>query len=37
MKLNTNYTNSLSNYVIVNTTEVTDFIYDSRPAENIIT
>ena len=37
MKLNTNYTNSLSNYVIVNTTEATDFIYDSRPAENIIT
>ena len=36
MKLNTNYTNSLSNYVIVNTAEVTDFTYDSRPAENII-
>ena len=36
MKLNTNYTNSLSNYVIVNTTEA-DFTYDSTPAENIIT
>ena len=36
MKLDTNYTNSLSNYVIVNTAEVTDFTYDSKPAENII-
>lgn len=37
MKLNTNYTNSLSNYVIVNTTEAADFTYDSQPAEKIIT
>ena len=37
MKLNTNYTNSLSNYVIVNTTEAADFTYNSEPAEKIIT
>lgn len=37
MKLNTNYTNSLSNYVIVNTTEANDYTYQSRPAEDIIT
>ena len=36
MKLNTNYTNSLSNYVIVNTTEAMD-TYLSQPAEKIIT
>ena len=36
MKLNTNYTNSLSNYVIVNTIE-SPIDYQSRPAEDIIT